>query len=194
MERIKNPQNALDKFTEERHKLLKMSEISLWLDTYDDIFSDFDPRPYSQRALSDDFLYEAKKYAKEKKAGIIELKLLIPKDKRNNANEATIRKRLKEYFKNQEVRLGANVAKLMQRSILMVLAGIAFMVGAAAVIFTYPENSSFLIVFLIVILEPAGWFFFWEGLNHALFENKEKIAELEFYKKMSNCDVQFIAY
>ena len=33
--------------------------VSLWLDTYEDIFSDFDPRPYGQRALSEDFVAEA---------------------------------------------------------------------------------------------------------------------------------------
>ena len=45
---------------EEKQKILEMSEISLILDTYDDMFSSFDPRPYSQRALSEDFLSEAK--------------------------------------------------------------------------------------------------------------------------------------
>lgn len=50
---------------EETEKILEMSEISIWLDNYDDIFSDFDPRPYSQRSLSDDFLAEAKKIEHE---------------------------------------------------------------------------------------------------------------------------------
>ena len=36
----------------EKQDLLSKGEISILLDTYDDIFSDFDPRPYSQRALS----------------------------------------------------------------------------------------------------------------------------------------------
>lgn len=35
--------------------------ISLWIDSYDDIFSDFDPRHFSLRNISDDFLYEVKK-------------------------------------------------------------------------------------------------------------------------------------
>ena len=35
----------------EKQKLLEISEISLLLDSYDDIFSDFDQRPYAQRAL-----------------------------------------------------------------------------------------------------------------------------------------------
>ena len=56
--------------TLEQTALLKKSEISLSLDNYDDIFSDFDPRPFSQRALSDDFLIEAKKASRDKVSGI----------------------------------------------------------------------------------------------------------------------------
>jgi hypothetical protein len=48
------------------------NEIKLMLDTYDDIFSDFDPRPFSQRTLSEDFLEEARKASREKEMGNIE--------------------------------------------------------------------------------------------------------------------------
>ncbi|PIU76093.1 hypothetical protein COS75_00785, partial [Candidatus Pacearchaeota archaeon CG06_land_8_20_14_3_00_35_12] len=84
---------------DEKQKLLQMSEISLWLDHYDDIFSDFDPRPFSQRALSDDFLLEAKRASKEKISGAIEMQFLIPHDKRNKELENTIKKRLHDHFK-----------------------------------------------------------------------------------------------
>ena len=40
----------------EREVELREGNISLVLDSYDDLFSDFDPRDYSQKALSDDFL------------------------------------------------------------------------------------------------------------------------------------------
>ena len=36
------------------------AEVGLRLEKYDDIFSDFDVRPYSARALSVDFLEEIK--------------------------------------------------------------------------------------------------------------------------------------
>lgn len=72
---------------EEKEKLLKLSEICLILDTYDDIFSDFDPRPYDERGLSDDFLSEARKAVKKKPSETIELKFLIPANKRNLSDE-----------------------------------------------------------------------------------------------------------
>ena len=48
-----------EKFEQREEKvrnLLKKGEISLLLDSYTGIFSDFDPRPYAERTLSDDFL------------------------------------------------------------------------------------------------------------------------------------------
>ena len=71
--------------------------ISLILDSYDDIFSDFDPRSYSEKALSDDFLEECKKAAKDKEERP-ELRLLVQKNKRDYKDEIRIKKRLREHF------------------------------------------------------------------------------------------------
>ena len=59
----------------------KEGNISLILDNYDDIFSDFDPRPYTVRALSDDFLNECRKAIIEKGENI-ELRFLLSKKQR----------------------------------------------------------------------------------------------------------------
>ena len=48
-------------------QLALLRDISIWLETYDDIFSDFDPKAYSERVLSDDFLVEIRKVSYEKK-------------------------------------------------------------------------------------------------------------------------------
>ena len=55
----------------ERHA--KNGNISLILESYTDIFSDFDPRPYDQRTLSDDFLLECKKAVRRKNKTISDL-------------------------------------------------------------------------------------------------------------------------
>ena len=78
--------------SQEKRQLLQLSEVSLWVDNYDEFFSDFDPRPYSQRTLSDDFLHEAKKAVREKASGKVELTLLIPKNKRAKEIENVIKK------------------------------------------------------------------------------------------------------
>ncbi|MBI2575624.1 hypothetical protein HYV84_00270 [Candidatus Woesearchaeota archaeon] len=48
--------------------------------------------------------------------------------------------------------------------------------------------------FLIVLLEPAGWFLFWEGLNLVIFESKKIQPDYLFYDKMSRSQTQFNTY
>jgi hypothetical protein len=43
-------------------------------------------------------------------------------------------------------------------------------------------------------MEPAGWFFAWEGLDLAIFYSKEETKDYEFYKKMENCEILFSSY
>ena len=56
------------------------------------------------------------------------------------------------------------------------------------------QGSTLTMSFLIVLLEPAGWFSFWEGLNILLFETKNIYPELDFYKKMSKSRISFWTY
>ena len=70
-------------FREYEQKILHLSEISILLDNYDDIFSDFDPRPYSERSLSDDLLNEARKASRDKNTGRLELRFLISEKMRD---------------------------------------------------------------------------------------------------------------
>jgi len=50
----------------EEDKSNKRNDITLLLDSYNDIFSSFDPRPYSEKSLSDDLIIECKKAAIDK--------------------------------------------------------------------------------------------------------------------------------
>jgi hypothetical protein len=178
--------------TEEKHRLLRMSEISLWLDTYDDIFSDFDPRPYSQRSLSDDFLLEAKKASREKKSGKIELNFLIPADRRNTEHDAIIRKRLHEHFKKHHSVLQEETRKVRRNSILAILAGMAMMMAATYI--STKKSGDFVLNMFLVVLEPGGWFITWFALEQLFYSSKQKKADLDFYNKMSRSDISFTSY
>ena len=191
--RTEKPKDQPGFTVEDKEKLLKMSEVSLWLDNYDDIFSDFDPRPYSQRALSDDFLSEAKKVSRGKASGVIEVKLLVPHDKRNSYQETIIKKRLREHFKNQSVFLHEEIGSMIRQGVIFVVVGIIFMAVASFILFTSPEKS-FLFSFLVALFEPAGWFLFWEGMRQVIFEAKAKRPEIEFNDKMAKWEIVFISY
>lgn len=183
--------NALD---EEKQKILEMSEISLWLDTYDDIFSDFDPRSYAQRALSDDFLNEAKKASKEKSNGVVELKFLVPSNTRSLDKEIVIKKRLREHFKKHYNLLHKETIDLKKRGGLLVAAGLLITLTATTISTFGFIKYAFLSNFLVVALEPGGWFLMWTGLDLIFSTLKQKDQNIEFYDKMSKCRIVFLPY
>lgn len=187
------PEHMHKVFKGKKEKLLRMSEISLWLDHYDDIFSDFDPRPYSQRALSDDFLLEIKRASRDKTSGQIELKFLVKAEMRNKKQENLIRRRLKEHFKKHHTILQEEVKTVRNKGVYFTIFGILVMI-AATFLLSWFEDKRILTNFLIILLEPAGWFLFWEGLNQIVFETKSVKPDLEFYEKMSRSEITFLSY
>lgn len=60
-----------------------MTEISLWLDSYDDIYSDFDSHHYLKRRISEDFLHELRVEMKYKEHHGGDLVLLLPQERRD---------------------------------------------------------------------------------------------------------------
>ena len=160
--------------------LLKKGEVSLALDDYEDIFSDFDPRPYSHRALSVDFLDEARRATRELGEEGIELNFLIPATKRNTEKEKLIKARLNEHFKKHKDMLAKDHKKIFMQGFYFILFGIAFMFVAAYILFYYHTSISLLKEFLVVLLEPGGWFLFWEGLYLMIFETKKVRPDLIF--------------
>lgn len=178
---------------EHHKKLLELSEISLSLDTYEDIFSDFDPRDYSRRGLSEDFITEVKKASMEKPFGGIEIRLMIPKDKRDEEHERVIRERLKSHFGRHAKKLGTEFSRAVLNGRLFVLSGLLLMFIATYLAFSFGDQS-LLVQFLIVLTEPAGWFLFWEGSNIVLFESKKLRPDVEFYEKLSKGEIEFIGY
>jgi len=56
------------------------------------------------------------------------------------------------------------------------------------------KEKTFLFNFLIILLEPAGWFSFWEGLYILVFRIKEESTDLKFYQKMLKSEIIFNSY
>ncbi|MBS3141351.1 hypothetical protein J4405_04375 [Candidatus Woesearchaeota archaeon] len=173
----------------EREVELREGNISLVLDSYDDLFSDFDPRDYSQKALSDDFLDECRRAARDKDAGV-ELRLLIPKKKRNLKDEEEIKKRMRNHFQKHFREKETEIKGVKKQGALWFALGTIFILSAA---YFYSKEGYFFNV-LVVLLEPAGWFSFWEGLGKILIVSKEKNPDYEFYKKMNNAEITFNNY
>lgn len=175
----------------EGKQLMMLRDISIWLDNYDDIFSDFDPRPYSERALSDDFLVEVRKVCKEKEEQISELKLLMPADKRQGDQEAVITKKLHVHFKKSHGQYEGQYKNAFRKGVLFTLIGMLLMLAASYL--SAMRSEVFLINVLLVISEPSGWFLVWSGLDTIFYTSKQNKREFDFYNKLAKSKIAFFS-
>jgi len=175
------------------------ASISLVLDGYGEIFSGFDPRSYSEKALSDDFLNVCRKAARGKGEGEgeLELRLMLPEGERDTGLEATIRLRLDGYFRNHLVKRERTIKETKKKgrrwfaigAVCMLVS--AYLRSGSITGFMGLTESNFVFHLLIVAFEPAGWFLVWEGLAQILMGSKEHERELAFYKKLAAARIEF---
>lgn len=176
--------------------MFKEGNISLILDEYQDIFSDFDPRPYSVKALSHDFLSECKYASREKHDKGLELRLLMPAKKRNKADEKLIAKRLRHHFvKHFNMKLDEQ-NKIKRHGFYWFIIG-TVLIFASTILYhkiTTGVENWFFYDLLFVLLEPAGWFTIWTGLEKVIIDSKKDLRDFEFYNKMMKCKINFSSY
>jgi hypothetical protein len=164
-------------------------DILIVLDSYEDIFSDFDARSYSEKTLSVDFLSECRKASLDKEDKI-NLKLFVPKNKRSPSDEIKIKKRMKEHFFHHLQLEKKEIDRDNLIGFNWFIAGCVLTV--LTVILMNTENFGLKI--LVNIAHPGGWFFFWEGLGKLVLDYKSRHANYKFYKKMSNSLISFYDY
>ncbi|OGJ12377.1 hypothetical protein A3K82_03240 [Candidatus Pacearchaeota archaeon RBG_19FT_COMBO_34_9] len=173
-----------------KHLYYSSEDILLILDSYSDLFSDFDPRPYSEKSLSEDFLLECRKASQDKKRDI-HIRFFLPKQKREPMDEIKIKKRMKEHFHMHLIQSRKVIEKIKVRGFAWFIAG-SFLIIITALL---PNQfNSILLKILINLAHPGGWFFLWEGLAKLLITTKEKRPVYEFYKKMVNSKISFSDY
>ena len=190
---IKNLEDHKRDEEKEKQELLQISEVSLWLYGYDDLFSDFDPRPYAQRALSEDFLEESKRITKQKESGRLQLTFSVPEKSRDAEKEKIIKKRLRDHFKKRHEMIKGELGNRTKFGMGFVISGLTLMFTAAYLLFKFHQSTLWTSL-LIVLFEPGGWFLFWEGLDVLIFELKDVRPEVEFYDKMARAEIDFISY
>lgn len=184
-------ENDRDYLEAKRLSQLHSSEISIIANDYNDIFSDFDPRSFEVRELSDDFLREVKR-ASFQKGDRIELKVMVPKACRNPQQEAVIRRRIRAHFKDGLHHVHKQLAEMRNKSIWYLAAGMALMLLATYV--SSLGSSDFISKFLFVFFDPAGWFIFWAGLDILFVKMADRSEDHDFYKKLSGCEISFVPY
>lgn len=183
------PEQIIDPKGGEHHA---KEQVSLWLDSYEDIFSDFDPRPYSERALSDDFISELRKVCREELYDVGELRLLIPEKEHKEVNEHMIARRLHTYFRHGHMHLADQIKKTHRSALVITIVGMA-MILLSTYISTF-QPDKFLTRAILVVLQPAGWFFAWVGLDDLFFAGRKKKADLDFYTRMVKTRIVFASF
>lgn len=172
---------------------LQQGNISLILEGYVDIFSSFDPRPYDQRALSDDFLDECEKILHDKKFPIVEIRLLVPDAKRSLADEEVIEKRLHLHFLEQARQVRSERKKEMIYGILFIVGGLLLGIIITLIMQKW-LLPSFGMTLLTLMGEPASWFCIWTGSDMLLRLFRTTHLQYIMMQKLHHAKIHFYGY
>jgi len=169
---------------------LTMGELAVRLDTYDDIFSDFDPRPHSRRELSEDLIKELSRRYRENPKGDLELRFFIPAPARDARLEGVIRKRLKDHFMIERQKIQSQINDHRTKGLRYMAVGFGMLLAELYISFAQP--TELWVKVMSVLLTPAGWFSLWTGMEK-LVEVPYNLENLRsFYEKFSKCNYVFV--
>jgi hypothetical protein len=166
-----------------------MAELGLWLDQYDDIYSDFDSRYYIKRRISEDFLDEIKTANEHKTEHIDTLLLMLPADKRQEDNEKVISASLSAFFVAQYRLWHDRLQKKKMQGLLLLVAGVAVM--SINTFLIHSVEQSFFFNSLRVVLEPAGWFLLWTGMDALYYDLREIKKQTIFFGALTDINIHF---
>lgn len=162
-------------------------EVVIALDSYDDLFSDFDIRGYAERALSRDFIDELRvrlrKYWVEPNLSLV---FLLPAVSRNKADEPLIIARIQRFFGERRSHYRRVVRQSRLKSLLFVVIGLALFIAANWVVDFFAGLPLLRDFFLI-----PSWFFVWSGLD-LMFQNRDEVAKKKrYYAALSDAALRF---
>lgn len=167
-------------------------EISIWLDKYEDLFSEYDESNYKNRTLSDNFLTEIRKLVHEADSANVELKFNLMADEPNLETESVIINNMHSYFEHK-----AKDAKSEKRNILRT-GGLLSVAGFAMITFIimvgHSWSSNLLFKGSEMMLDPLGWFLIWNGLDMIFVQSKKEQPHIDFNHKMANAKLTFSAF
>ena len=173
---------------EQRIKDLK--DIGIVIDSWDDIFDDFDPRPLNERTVSGDFIYELKRRHKETRRGGFTVTIHAPVALKDARAERMVTQRLRKHFNHQFLQRKKENIKTRIRGALFVGIGIASL--SFLTLATYFKFLSELAIEIAsIVLMPLGWFGFWEGLSKLIDTSPKFIQEERLFEKLSKTAYRF---
>jgi len=174
--------------TDQRLKDLK--EIAVVIDTWDDVFSDFDPRPLSERTVSGDFVEELTKRYRETRRGDFNISMYAPISLKDEQSERMVRHRLKQHFQHRFLQKKKEIMRLRLRGALFVSIGIASLSFLTLATY-YKFLSDITVEILAIVLMPLGWFGFWEGLSKLVDTSPAFLQDEKLFEKLGKATYKF---
>ena len=169
-----------------------MADLNLWLDEYTDLYSDFDPRNYQKRRISEDFITELRLAVRQGEEIPNTLVLAMPAAKRDTGTEDIIAGSLKASFVNYKRFHSEEYRRITRKGLLLSFIGVAAMIINLYIV--TKSGDTFLYSAIRILLEPAGWFLLWTGLDTLYYELGKKRKERLFFRKLSGMDIRFTSY
>jgi len=170
-------------------RIKDIKEISIAIDTWDDVFSDFDPRPFGDRTLSEDFMAELKKRHRETRKGSFAVTIYAPASLQDEKTEKTIMQRLKRHFKHRAMQRQQEIGRIRIRGVSFVILG-ALSLGFLTVVTYFQYFNDLIIELLGIVFMPLGWFGIWEGFSKLVDTSPAFIQEEILFNKLSKASYQ----
>ena len=177
-------------------KLYKLDEtskaymIEVSLDTYDEIYDDWDPSPFKKRDIEDEFTDFVINASQDipLNFGII-IVLYLPLSKKDNQKEATLISAYKNYYAYALERLNKTKSNLYKKILYYLLFSV-FLLTIGSFFFREDQN-----LFINVLHEGVfigGWVFLWEFFTNIFITRRELQEEYGLYKRLYQSDINFI--
>lgn len=169
--------------------MINIKNIDIALDSYDDLFSDFDISSYAKRELSEDFVKELIKRASTEQydSKSFQITLSIPASKRDQSAERIIHRRIKQHFVRRVEALDRDIKAHQNRGIKYII------IGSLIIIFDIflPTDVSFVYAISNILL-VAGWFGVWTGIAKILDEPTALINQRKLFSLLASAHYQFV--
>ncbi len=164
------------------------NNINIAIDSYDEIFSDFDISPYSGRSISLDFkeALESKNIDSTIKTRIT---LSIPKKERDTKKEQIIIKRINTFFIKKYEAYSKLINLRRFNGLKFILMGFFFVTLTFIFETFFTDLFPMYVANIIMIL---GWFGVWTGIEKILDVPYELITKKEMYNVFSKSKIKFV--
>ena len=173
-----------------KQRLDDINAISIAIDTYDDIFSDFDPRDLTQRDLSEDFIIEITRRHRQEMKGKYDVVLVAPKSIEDPVAEKKIISRLNKYFHQKYTRYAKSINDLRLRGSLYIVFGMVLLMTMSLLTY-YNKIDRLKLEIVGIVFMPLGWFGIWEGFSKIVDIPFKLGRDTQVYKKLSKASYKF---